>query len=200
MAQVAMVTFSSAPSNVFHLNQHATSMNIQDGISAASFRGGNTNSAAALRAVRESSLTLGRGARNTARQVIVMFSDGLSNLDEDLTIPEAIKIKQIAEVFTITLSKEHNLQVLQAIASVPFHEHIMIADDISDLDDWMALTLAHRICDMDDPMVTEKTPTCLPGDYCDGKLMLTAIFVVIHSINNGFFSAARCAWEDSLQK
>ena len=161
-SRVGLVTYATTPHLVFHFQQHSTSINVQDAISLASFQGGNTNSAAALRAVRE---TLTLQAESRSRRVVVALTDGLTNMEESMTELEAVWLRaQGAEIFAIAVSREHDPVELMHMASSPYDRHIITLSGVDDLNASLALILAHRICGIGDPMpTTASPPSCLPG-------------------------------------
>ena len=77
--RVALVTFSSSIGTSFDFNAYTTVASVQAAISALSYSGGGTNTAAALAHVRTSMLTSAAGDRSNVPNIVVVLTDGHSN-------------------------------------------------------------------------------------------------------------------------
>ena len=76
--RVGLVTFASRVGSGFNLSDHSTVASIQSAISALSYSGGGTDTAAALAHVRTSMLTSAAGDRSNVPDVVVVLNDGKS--------------------------------------------------------------------------------------------------------------------------
>ena len=111
------------------------------------YRGGKrtTNTQAAIKLMREDVFSTSHGDRNGVANVAIIVTDGFSNVNPEQTIPEATKAKdQGIQLYTVSLMQEYNLAELNAIASDPDNNHVIIVgkDDIQDKAD----DLAARLC------------------------------------------------------
>jgi len=77
--RVGLVTFASRVGSGFNLNDHTSVASIQSAISALSYSGGGTDTAAALAHVRTSMLTSAAGDRGNVPDIVVVLNDGKSN-------------------------------------------------------------------------------------------------------------------------
>ena len=77
--RVGLVTYATNIGSGFNLSDHSSVAAVQAAISALSYTGGNTNTAAALAHVRRSMLTAATGDRSNVSNVVVVLTDGRSN-------------------------------------------------------------------------------------------------------------------------
>jgi len=85
--RVGLVEFSSNvnTAEAFNLNAHSSVADVQSAISPLDYNGGGTNTAAALRYVRTTMLTTSAGERTDVRNVVVVLTDGKSNINASQT-------------------------------------------------------------------------------------------------------------------
>jgi len=76
--RVGLVQFSSSVNYHILLSANSSLESLQSTISTLSYRGGNTNTGAALAFVRTTMLTSAAGARSNASNVVVVLTDGQS--------------------------------------------------------------------------------------------------------------------------
>jgi len=92
---------------------------------AFSERGGETNTQAALRLVHSTVFTSGHGDRQGAPNVVVIATDGRSNVRADRTVTEAMTARQRgAELFVVGVGNDVNTNEINDIASTPSGEHM----------------------------------------------------------------------------
>jgi len=89
--RVGLVTYSSGVGTTINLNDHSFVASLQSAISALSYAAGGTNTAQALVHVRTRMLTSAAGDRSKATNVIVVLTDGMSNVNAANT-PASIKL------------------------------------------------------------------------------------------------------------
>jgi len=77
--RVGLVTYATNVETGFNLSAHYSVAAVQSAISALSYSGGNTDTAAALAHVRRSMLTSAAGDRNNVSNVVVILTDGRSD-------------------------------------------------------------------------------------------------------------------------
>ena len=108
---VSAVRYSTQADIMFHFDQFENSINIQDALWNMDPRGGNTNTASALRTIDVSIMTSSRGERSNARDVLVILTDGLSNIDETRTAQYAQNLKNSGiEIFAVSTSNEIDIK------------------------------------------------------------------------------------------
>lgn len=97
------------------------------------FLGGNTNTSGALRVARD--LLSNSGSRATgSKKVMMLITDGLSNVDPQLTLQEARAAKQGGIiVYAIGISEYTNVYELQDMASDPAAYYYIAVDEFSRL-------------------------------------------------------------------
>jgi len=76
--RVGLLTYATTIGTRYNLNSYTSVASVIAAISALSYTGGQTNTAAALAYVRRSMLTSAAGDRRHATNVIVVFTDGRS--------------------------------------------------------------------------------------------------------------------------
>jgi len=77
--RVAVVTFSSVVRSYFYLNAYSTVASIQAAILSLTYRGGSTNTAAALTYAHTTILNRLRGDRSDVANVVIVLTDGFSD-------------------------------------------------------------------------------------------------------------------------
>ena len=152
--RVSTVRYASDSNVFFRFNDYENSINIQDAIWSIRFSGGSTNTAGALQMISDDVMGLQNGARPGARDVLVILTDGLSNMNQNFTAGNAQLLKDAGfEIFTVATSKEVNMAELEVIASSPVSRHLFQTQNSSALED-IVDTVVHRICNLPDPTVT----------------------------------------------
>ena len=66
-----------------------------------SYTRGRTNTADALRMVREQLLVAAQGDRELVPDVLLVFTDGQSNVNGDQTVPRAIEVMLIIKTYSV---------------------------------------------------------------------------------------------------
>ena len=153
---MAAVRFSSQADLAFDFDRYRTSINVQDGITKMEHVGGNTNTADALNKARDAFI---RWSRGNSRKIIVLMTDGLSNVLPYRTLEEAriAKDQDSIEIFTIGITKYIDEDELLVISSQPKDSHFLHAETFDELDTlWEKLV--HRICGVPDPVPTTQPP------------------------------------------
>ena len=149
--QVATIVFSSTAEVIFHFNEYRNSINIQDAVSGIQFMGGNTNTAHMLRQAQEEVFKPNSGDRPSARNVLVILSDGLFNMNIDSAFHRAVDLKASGtEIYTMASGMEIHANHLHNLASEPTDKYFIHSTNVSQLED-IADVLVHRICGLPDP-------------------------------------------------
>ena len=92
-SRVGVFTFSNDAKLEFGLKTYNTNEDIIKAIDAIPQYFGNTNTAAALRAVTRQGFTKTGGDRENIPNVAVLITDGIANVDIDQTLPESKIVK-----------------------------------------------------------------------------------------------------------
>ena len=140
--RIGAVTYSTEARAEFYLDEYGSREAV---INALNFHhtGGRTNAAQALSVVRRQLLTAARGDRAGVRNVVVLFSDGNSNVDEWQTLDEARALRADASLYAIALGERPNLREMNDVASKPLSEHMLRVRKLADIDSVADSLLTH---------------------------------------------------------
>jgi len=123
--RVSVVTYADNSVIMFPLNAYSSPPAIRNAL-AFSKAGGTTNTQAAIRMAYEQVFTQAGGDRSGVRNVMVVASDGLSNVNPQRTVPEADLARQRGiEIFSAAIGKDVSRQEMEAIASKPTQSHVV---------------------------------------------------------------------------
>lgn len=116
--QVSLVTFGTHSYNEFFLNSYANKTDVIRAIQKASYTGGTTNTAEALKFVRENSFKPENGGRgNSVTKLVVVLTDGNSN-SQYTTKREAANLHHTGvKVISVGIGSSVSRTELAAIAS-----------------------------------------------------------------------------------
>ena len=90
--RVAVLSYSDDVTMIFHLNKFSEQRDVLNAI--AFYRnGGRTNTQEALRVARQTMLTSGNGDRSSVDNVVVLLTDGGSNIQRDMTSQRARELR-----------------------------------------------------------------------------------------------------------
>jgi collagen type VI alpha len=134
-ARVGVVTFASTATSEFYLSTYQrNSLNM---INAIQFthNGGTTNMQAGLREAATKQFIAANGDRSAVKNVVVVVSDGYSNVPEGSTSSAnaAAQLKQSgALIYTVSLTETPELVELWNINSDPDDEHSVSIDLMND--------------------------------------------------------------------
>ena len=115
--KVAVVSFSDYALVDFLLEKYVSLPYVIAGINNIMYQGGKTDIAAALKSVREN--VIGRkGDRPEAPNIVILITDGIPNLAEQDTIPQANLLKQTgAKIVTVGITDAIDPDMLRQIAT-----------------------------------------------------------------------------------
>ena len=144
--RIGIVTFSSTPVVRFHLNKYHDKYSIMNAI-AFDLTGGRTHTASALIEVRQNMFTRYRGERPGDENVVIVMTDGYSNVNGWRTIPEAQNMGADAiRVMTVGVSENINRGEINGMASTPKTENAFYLRDRTQLNSASKQILDH-LCD-----------------------------------------------------
>jgi len=105
---------------VFSLDAYHDGDDLLDAINKVRIRGGETNIAGALRYGREVMFSKSHGARPGVPKILILVTDGTSNLEESNTLQEANLTKAAnVIIYTVGVTDRLDRDLLQKIASYP---------------------------------------------------------------------------------
>lgn len=126
--QVGAVSFSGITYFVLPLNTFISGQSLREGLTAIEYNtfpgsGPNTNTSGALRTIRGQLFTEEGGARPPELafpRVVIVITDGRSNVDQELTLPAAAALHDDGViVFAVGIGREIRVEELEGIASDP---------------------------------------------------------------------------------
>ena len=134
--RVGIVPFSSEVNQeqVVHLEYGTEKHRLQDSINSLDFLGENTNTSGALYVMRNDVFTESRGDREKVANIGFLITDGLSNVDDHLTVSEARNVKNDnIRLFALGISQYADVAELEEIASDPVSYYYFLAEDFRHL-------------------------------------------------------------------
>ena len=120
--RVGLLSFQTIPRIHFYLNDYYTQDQILRAIKTIPYKFGSTNTADAIRTARKVMFTQSRGARVDEKvpQILILITDGVSNMDANDTIPEAHTTHKAGiHVYSIGIGLVGFTQEIDEIASPP---------------------------------------------------------------------------------
>lgn len=143
---ISVVTFSTAPKIEFYLNTYNTKSEVLSAMIDIMYIRGSTDTAGALRLIRESVLSPANGERPDVRDVLILLTDGESD-DNEATLQEARLLRaQDVHIMTFGIGTWYNEQELQTIASYPYQSNMIHVESFNNLQDHVLPILA-AVCD-----------------------------------------------------
>ncbi len=134
--QVGMVEYSERAINVFYMNSYYDKNQIMSAIRSTTYMGSFTNTSGGIKTARFEQFITSRGFRSDAKQIMIVFTDGESNLDQDRTIPDAEAARQSGiEIISVGVTNAVKISEVQGISSSPQLENTnwFAADDFNTL-------------------------------------------------------------------
>ncbi|XP_029928332.1 collagen alpha-6(VI) chain-like [Myripristis murdjan] len=130
--RVGIVTYSDRPTGQFYLNTFKDKSETLQFIKILPYRGGGTNTGAALRFARERVFIKEKGSRNSqgVQQVAVVITDGKS---QDVVSQEAADLRRAGVTVYAVGIKDANKTELEQMASYPSKKHVFIVDSFAKL-------------------------------------------------------------------
>ncbi|XP_033728446.1 collagen alpha-1(XII) chain-like [Pecten maximus] len=165
--QVAVIVFNSDVKVTLLLDAIDNQRDLLTYIDNIPYSYGNTNTASALQAMRDTIFIPSNGDRPDAPNVAVVMTDGESNINSGRTIPEANAAKREGvEIYGIGIGLMETSEI-DGISSVPLDTHRFNVDNFDNLNDMKADIFA-KIC----------IGKCMHGKAYYSR----AIFTLIHLI------------------
>jgi len=136
-SRVGVVVYSDSVTNVFYLNSYYNSNDLRDNIRRISYPGGQTNTAAGIRAAYTEQFTESRGDRLEVHNVLILLTDGVSNIDQSRTVPEALAAKNRGiTIFAVGITNSVNQEEIRDISTNPqqLDSNYFLTADFNSLD------------------------------------------------------------------
>ena len=145
-SNVGMISFSDNAHMEFTMAAYDTRDEIKSSIDNIPYRRGTTNTAEALRMLREEAMLPASGNRTPMRDIAVIFTDGGSNNMKN-TIEEAKKAREAGiTILVVAVSEWVQKNEIKEIASDPDKMNILAIENYSAIKD-IGDTLESYLCD-----------------------------------------------------
>ncbi|KAI0236837.1 hypothetical protein LSAT2_012606, partial [Lamellibrachia satsuma] len=143
LTHVSIVTYSTEEVLNFDLNQYSSMADIEPIVFGIEYLAGVTNTADGIKRMHEVLKDGGRGA-DKATPIAIVITDGVSNVDESRTIPEA-KLAQDdgIQMFAVAIGDDINRDEIKGIATN--EDYVFEASDFSTVQD-LTEEIAARVC------------------------------------------------------
>jgi len=123
--RVAAVSYSDNYAHQFFLNSYTTKQDVQLAFRRIPFIGGRTNTASAIEYMTDEIFKDSNGDRADAPNYVFLLSDGNSNINQQNTIPMAIRARNKGiTVITFAVGTDVNMFELRNLASEPYNQTI----------------------------------------------------------------------------
>ena len=135
-SRVGMVKFSTIAENEFYLNTHSTRDALHSAILGSKYVGGDTNTQEGINFMRLQQFVDNRGDRADVTNVAIVITDGVSRVNSDNTIPEAVRAQDDGILmFAIGVTGSVDVAEVSGISSPDHVEHVnyFLATDFSEL-------------------------------------------------------------------
>nr|SPP68597.1 vWFA1-like domain containing protein vWFBCS9 [Colubraria reticulata] len=110
--RIAVITYSDSATVHFYLNTYSSKAEIFDAIHRIPYVYGYTNTADALRRARLDVYSPSHGDRTNVPNLVVMVTDGESNMNPQQTLPEADRIRRSGtSIITVAVGVPNNLEL-----------------------------------------------------------------------------------------
>lgn len=131
--RVGVIYYSDYAIFAFNLIKYTVRQDLAEAINRISFIGNRTNTADALHMLWSVAFTEQNGDRPNVRNIAIVITDGASNINPEMTVVEAIKVRQHnIRVITGTLGDFVNMVEINMIASRPLEKNIFVALSYND--------------------------------------------------------------------
>ena len=147
-SRVGVVRYSDSAQNIFYLNSYYNKETIKSEIRSISYPGGQTYTGDGLRSAHMEQFTYDRGDRPEVHNVIILITDGVSNIDVPSTTREALVAKNKGiTVYSIGVTNGVDEEELKAVSTNPqqLGANYFMAADFDTLRD-VADTLIKSAC------------------------------------------------------
>ncbi|CAC5421536.1 unnamed protein product [Mytilus coruscus] len=168
--RVGVASFSMRGSINFQLKDYRTKKDVFNAIDKIQYIYGSTNTADAIRLMRADMFTAENGDRPDVKNIAIIITDGVSNINSQTTIPEAEKARDVGiHLYTIGIGLS-NLTELNGMASVPAKDNSFNVQSFDELKGLAKIFPSKR------PALLSTT-TSIVENTADAQLSTTTSFV-----------------------
>uniref|UniRef100_A0A0B6XY64 VWFA domain-containing protein n=1 Tax=Arion vulgaris TaxID=1028688 RepID=A0A0B6XY64_9EUPU len=138
------VLFSDIPEKIFDLNRYSNSKDLTKALTSADYHKGTTYTNKGLDFIRQKGMfSASSGGRPNAQDIVIVFTDGRSNLPDQTTVAADNLKRQGVKIISVGIGDDLYLSELKAIAST--RENVFVAPSF-DMLSIVEQDLASRIC------------------------------------------------------
>ena len=119
--RVGLLTYNTNVRDKFQLNAHTDRDSLLNAIEAMPYSYGNTNPAAAIRLGRSQMFTEENGDRSDVSNIIILVTDGESNMNTRKTIPEAEEARNAGIRLLVVAIGVRNMREIDGMANKPLN-------------------------------------------------------------------------------
>lgn len=131
--RVGIVTYSTAVKVHFHLNSYSSKADVFTAIDNIPYLYGSTNTAGGLETMRTDMFTARNGDRPGAKNIAMIVTDGVSNINSRRTIPEAIQARDEGiHIYAVGIGLTDTRE-LDGMASEPIEKNRFVVADFDEL-------------------------------------------------------------------
>jgi hypothetical protein len=142
--RVGILSYSTVVNDHFYLNAYQNSTSMFNAIDNIPWVFGSTNTADALYAMRTRYFSYGNGDRPDARNIALILTDGISNINAHKLSDDAAKAREEGiHIYAVGIGLSVDFELKQ-IASVPTSENIFSVqnfDELANLDEQIFTSL-----------------------------------------------------------
>jgi collagen type VI alpha len=144
-ARVSVITYADNSTIMFPLDKYTTAVSLRNALSFSK-AGGTTNTQAAIKMAYNEVFTSAAGDRSGVPNIMIVCSDGQSNVNSQNTIPEANAAKQRGiTVYSVGIGQDVYRPEMEAIATAPISSHTVYVPTAADVPKG-ASTLLDLLC------------------------------------------------------
>lgn len=132
--RVGVAIYSTSVYVQFDLNDYSTKEDVFAALDKIQYRYGSTNIAHAFRVMRTRMFTVEKGDRPETRNIGIIITDGVSNIEHYETVPQARLVQNAGiHVYAIGVGLADTTE-LERISSSPSEENTFIVQNFDELD------------------------------------------------------------------
>jgi len=160
--QFGLVRYSVVGENIFYMNDFYDLPSMQAAILNMGYVGSYTNTSGGIRTANFEQFTSARGDRAGVQNIAIILTDGVPNLDVELTVPDAEALAAAGTtIFAVGITNAIDEALLKSISSQPqvLNQNYFIADDFTALSN-IETVIQESFCSGSNPVVISETQWC----------------------------------------
>lgn len=132
--RVGVLSYSTKVTVHFQLKDYSTKAEVFDAINNIPYMFGSTNTAEAITTMRQEMFTIGNGDRSDVKNVAIIITDGVSNINSRSTVPEAERARDEdgIHIYAIGIGLS-DVRELNSMASVPAEDNSFSVQSFDEL-------------------------------------------------------------------